>query len=306
MSRRDATKLIEAWLEDGPDRAPDRILAKLAGDMESTPQIREVGVNRMLGGAIAAAALAAVVLAMSVVWTGAERPTGVVPTAPASAIPKAEWTPAPPLHTHYAAGHAGHFAIATANIGVEYTVPAGVELMVESFRDAAGFAVGAEGFSYGFVLNETNTDASFVPGARGVVVADITRGIWQRNGTGAPLDEPRAVLEGLAADTQATGTIAETDIDGHPALTARLPAHRADTYFRIHPSGRSGGTVYFSHPSSVTLVEVGDLLLLIQVWAGSDAELDAWMPVATTFIDSFRIVRTVPMEPEADHGPRAP
>jgi hypothetical protein len=33
--------------------------------------------------------------------------------------------------------------------------------------------------------------------------------------------------------------------------------------------------------------------VLIQIWAGSDAELDAWMPMAMAFVDSIEFTPKV-------------
>jgi hypothetical protein len=64
-----------------------------------------------------------------------------------------------------------------------------------------------------------------------------------------------------------------------------LPSH----IDRVGPSGRDC-LVDFSRPNLTSLVDVAGQVVLFQIWATSDAELEAWLPDARAFIESMRIV----------------
>ena len=83
------------------------------------------------------------------------------------------------------------------------------------------------------------------------------------------------------------GAIVETTFDGRPAAAAQLPGFGGTD---IHPGGLSRPYVGVTWPGRLTVTEVEGTTIFIFVWARTQQELDAWLPVADGFVGSIHFV----------------
>lgn len=188
-------------------------------------------------------------------------------------------------------------AVATSFISpFEYTIPAGlaVTLALEE-RDIIGWVEGAivaesNGAPIGY--HDWQSGAS---DAQGIVIASAEQA-WSHSSIGrfAVRHAPADLLADLR-DTAAIGIgeITEVTLDGRPALMAEIdPARKAGT--DLHLTGDmcciSRDYIMLNVPSRVMVLEVGEITILIQIWARTADDLAAWMPAATGFVDSIRFV----------------
>lgn len=187
-------------------------------------------------------------------------------------------------------------------IGLDYVIPDGVTFDVHDESSGTvgngliAFTEGGPG-PYGYV--ETRTSSRFVSGARGVVIADVTGAVVLHGEADPELrDDPAGFLADLGAKSVfLVEAVRETQL-------GELAAHAAfvtlDRHWYSHLDFPDhGGSVDFAHPSFVLVTQVEDALLLVQVWAETREELEAWLPTAMQFVDSVRFTHYngVPLPP---------
>jgi hypothetical protein len=127
---------------------------------------------------------------------------------------------------------------------------------------------------------------------RGIIVA-AGKNPWSHSASGRFLlrTTPAGFLDDLRTTGEVPmGEVAETTLDGRPAMTARLAASVSnDIHVTGSTIGLTGGAGYvlLNGPAHITVAEVDGWTLFILAWARSDEDLDAWMPTADAFISSM-------------------
>ncbi len=87
--------------------------------------------------------------------------------------------------------------------------------------------------------------------------------------------------------------VASTTFDGRPALTTSFLSRRNSCSGEVHYDdgpARNGEFINITMASQMTLFEVGDQTIVVDIWARDDAEFDAWLPEATQFVESIHFV----------------
>jgi hypothetical protein len=139
----------------------------------------------------------------------------------------------------------------------------------------------------------TDDGVEYPRGISFAVVADAwTHG---QGGRTEVRESPAELLDDLhTIGGVAFGEPATTSLDGRSAIAVTVSqdamqgAH--DVHVGGHLSGLSVDYVVLSLPTRLTLVDVNGVTLLVAVWALSDDELAAWLPVATPIVDSIRFL----------------
>ncbi|HYN70451.1 MAG TPA: hypothetical protein VEX41_09600 [Candidatus Eisenbacteria bacterium] len=286
---------IEFWLDEGPDRAPDALLASTLAPIPVMAQRRRslVALGRLTVRVEALARLAvaaALVIAVAGIAGFAVRggPSGAGPTSSASPSPTAAQSPLPlpsgvsftnagPLGvgTGREAGKAGTYQTLIFRPVVRFTVPAGwsVNNIVNTFvgggEELAGIPIG-------------NGDGVIV------VTAPTTVDPPAPGDPGSPV--PADLLAWLATDTQLTltsgptpvtiGGIGGNEIEGSLAATARLDPvdgfYRPVDWLPLLPR----------HHLRIAVVQVGGQQVLVATVANADV-FETFRVEADAVIGSF-------------------
>ena len=173
-------------------------------------------------------------------------------------------------------------------ISVEYTLPPGADFAAASQPGVVGLALGgAAGLSY---------ESGPFEAGRGIIIAEALSATAHGDVVRPPFGtDARSILIGIEAQNQFVLT--SYPGSGPSGLLSRgvmviveqnigsLPSH----IDRVGPFGRDC-LVDFSRSNLTSLVDVAGQVVLFQIWATSDAELEAWLPDARAFIESMRIV----------------
>jgi len=125
-------------------------------------------------------------------------------------------------------------------------------------------------------------------GDHGVMVASVDPAWGHGNGRVFLAKDPEGFLRDLSDKIGLTvGTIDATTLDGQPAMTATSDGSSTDLHLRSNINGLAGGDGLFldGHDRLIT-ARVGGSLVLVEIWASSEARLDAWMPDAQRLVDS--------------------
>ena len=89
------------------------------------------------------------------------------------------------------------------------------------------------------------------------------------------------------------GAIAETTLDGRPAVTTRLPGNGgSDIHVNGHMQGLSGTFAIVTIPSRLIVGEIDGTTVFILIWARTSADLETWMPEADAFVRSIHFLPT--------------
>ncbi len=145
-------------------------------------------------------------------------------------------------------------------------------------------------------------DGKLLPGVRGITVAStdgavthpcpIVDGGSSRVPVGAP---PQAFLDDLRRIAGiGLGEPSPSTVGDRPALAVTVdPGVASCEYgdFHVANAGIGSGYVDLNVPSRLWLVEVDGLTVVVQVWAGTDDDLAAWLPIASEFLDSVHFVQ---------------
>lgn len=268
-AKRDPDAIVRAWIDAGPRDLPDASRYSISTTARTLPQRRP---RSVLPIALGGLAVAAAVVAVAVFAT----------------LPR----PAPPLYGSATLG------TTTGSLEVTYTVPEGLDLSVDDAlasptqndarRALIGLTEGGVG-AYGWgPLGESGLD-DFTPGARGVVIADVTdtklHGLF-----GQPLGTDAATFIQVLDDSDSWDVrdISETQVDGRPAVEGRL-VQTAESWTHLDTVDSEGTFIDIAHPSQLIVTDVGDALVLIQIWAGTDKELAEWIPTARELVTSIEL-----------------
>ena len=101
--------------------------------------------------------------------------------------------------------------------------------------------------------------------------------------------EARLFLEDLRtiADVE-TGEPVETMFDGWPAIATTIDPASAQCEvadYHVNGSNIEGGWVDLMLPSRLVVADVDGMPIVLQVWASTQADLEAILPAATSFLD---------------------
>ena len=181
----------------------------------------------------------------------------------------------------------------------DYAVPAGIELTPISPWSPA--LIGwAEGRPFAPAASPTEPNSGLAAPAwatRGIVIASGESAWSHGTNLRIPLREAPSEFVADLRDIGGIRTIGEiiaTTLDGRPALTLDIDPAMADA-FDIHVNGSmtglSGDYFLLTPPFRLLVAEIDDLTVLVQIWARTDEDLVAWMPLATQVIDSIDFVQ---------------
>jgi hypothetical protein len=309
MNDRLATeRTLAAWfsLED-PGRAPEdlsdtiirttarmaprpRWLAGLIGHHVAPIDSADRGaVTRRSALAVAVAALLAILAGAVFVGSGSQGPTQdpavvvpvVAPSRSASPGDRDVISPATCISAMATVLQPGFASLGDeSSVSVTYIVPEGLSLE----------ALGDNGY-----ISFREADAATSP-TRGVEVSDVSHAVLH----GSLVDRPFLGTDAASflEDLRDTSEFTVTELT--PArLGVDLEAVRADVSAEHLPAdvwshidrlygGERVCALEFAMPSRVTVADVGDATIAVQVWATTRPELEAWLPTAMSLIDSFR------------------
>ena len=302
--RRMIDQRLAAWLEGQADARPpaytDRLLARTARARQRPAwRSRELWLpswpTSAQGSPTVRLALLAALVAAALVGTALS--VGSVVTRPPVLPPDARGIasapvalPSPPC---WPGGGTplqpnGVAKLSTADLQLEYRIPGGLDLEVATAMGAVGFGDRVSGLSYGDERHETG--GTIVPGARGVIVADVSRTRVHNPAAGPPLlgSDPATFLADLDATRHFTvRLLGERGVGSSAGLAAVVvPAPRE--WSHIDRDGECA--LEFGYPSEAIAVDVGGRLVLVQIWARSEEDLRAWKPLAETLIETFEFV----------------
>jgi hypothetical protein len=172
----------------------------------------------------------------------------------------------------------------------DYVIPEGwAPNVVYSHPPLAMFAEADPGWAFGDLQHS---------GSRGILVADVTS-VWVH---GCPPSASYLPVGGEGAsafltDVQAMGgldfeDLTVTKVDGHQAIEALSLSSGRCGVDDIHIEGLPSFEDYIDLgiPSRLTVADIDGRSILVQVWAGSEFDLEEFLPIADEFIDSIHFV----------------
>lgn len=306
---------IAAWLDDGPSSLSAALRSAVKSTARSTPQRRVVRValpdRRSLRLLAITAALLVVALPLALVAGGARLfsvPQPTVNPQPTlhlqpTLAPSLEPTPgvATPAPSNQPGPGAAVIRRPWLTLSFTYRIPEGQVLafsgagqeQVESrrvgyvwFTEGAPWAYGTPPVPLSYPADQSPPpDPTFVVGSRGVIVEEVTNAIAHFTNYAALGSDAASFLAGMAANEQfRVGTVSATTLDGVPALTALV----TQGHFDIHHGPGVTTSVNFALPSRVIVADIDGAIVMVQIWAGSEQELDAWLPRAMEFVSTMR------------------
>ena len=276
---------IAAWLADGPRALPDAVRYQISAQVADTPQRTAARWAGRPAWTTLLAAAAMLALAITATY-GVARYIGDMPR---------------PTNVLEGPVQSATLVREERELTFTYRLPADVDFVVDrslngtatenySPSGVIGFTVGGPGM-YGW--RETGTSSTFVEGARGIVVADVTDAQSQHEQPNVRLgDDPETFFARLdSTQNFAVADIQAAELGGVPALSARVVAD-PKRYSHLDLPSVSGGygrsSVDFRHPSRALVAQIGDALVLVQIWAGTEDDLEEWLPTAMSFVGSLR------------------
>ena len=134
-----------------------------------------------------------------------------------------------------------------------------------------------------------------LPGRRGVVIANPSTGAFSHScpsGARMPIrQDPEVLLDDLHAATGLTIRRREhVTFDGRAAVAADVDRSTAPCdYGDLHTAGGifAGLSAPANTPSRWILTDVGGKTVVLEAWAATPEELEAWLPTATRFLDGI-------------------
>ena len=182
-----------------------------------------------------------------------------------------------------------------ATRGLEYRIPDGLDLQPVAGSGAMLAFVPAGQSPY-----ERDEKDRFLPGTRGVTLAAtraaVTHPCPPVNGgpSRVPIREP---ADEFIEDLRTLGGAglsepAPVQFDGRPAIEVRVdPSKNRCEFVDFHVSGGSIGSGYvvLDVPSRLILTRIDDTTMVLQVWAATQDDLEAWLPAANEFLDTITL-----------------
>jgi len=125
------------------------------------------------------------------------------------------------------------------------------------------------------------------PGARGVKIANVA-GATAHYSNDRPMGvDAASFLNGLATHPVLAldvGVVTTTRIGTHPALTADIRSTDSQAHL-----DKGGVMIDLWPPSRLLVTDVGDAIVLVQVWAVTEADLANWLPDAERLLSSIEL-----------------
>jgi hypothetical protein len=202
-----------------------------------------------------------------------ETPTVTAVSSPTTRPGQGPWV----FHTN-AAGPA---------LRVDYALPDGIELLVERDPRYLSFTDGPQ--TYGF-----SPAGEGRPDGRGIRIIDVAA-VRPHFNHGLPLGvDAASFMDGLATNQVVGGSIGPvqpTILGGLPGLTGDLlPAAKRIHMDAFGPATQQGILqVDLWSPSRLIVANVDTAIVLVQIWADSEAAMASWLEASQPLIDSFRI-----------------
>ena len=301
---------IAAWLADGPSSLSASARDAVKSTARRTPQRRVVRIalpeRRPLRLLAIAATLFVVALSLVLVAGGARlftipQPTVAPSTAPTTVV--ATPSPSDPVGPGSAVIRRPWLTLSFAyrvpeELGLDFS-GSGQE-QVESlnvgyvwFTEGAAWDYGVPPPPSSYPADESPPpDPTFIPGSRGVVVEEVTNAVAHFTGYAILGTDAASFMAGMAANEQfRVGTVSASTLDGVPALTADVTSGHFDI---LDGTTMVAGSLMFGRPSEVIVADLDGAIVLVQIWAGSAAELEAWVPKAMEFVSTMHFEVTRP------------
>jgi hypothetical protein len=289
----DFDRRLGEWLEDGAQTVPDWLVEQALDQAHATPQLgagiqwpwvpHSVGRLRLGVTALVLATLVAITVGVGSNRSPQLPSRLVVPDA------RACWSDGRPLTLAIQ----DPMAIPDADVRVHLREVQQVISSAQAMPGVLGLGDGVPGLSYGY---EEDGDAVFVSSAaRGIVVAEVTSAQSHGSLAGVRLGEtPESFVAGLR-DIAGYTVLDPTRVRfaDYPAVAAHVSVASSGWKHidRRSSEGDLDCVVDFTLPSRVTVVDVDDLLVLVQVWAASEEGLRPWLPIADAALASMRLSR---------------
>jgi hypothetical protein len=280
--------VIAGWLDDGPERLSGAIRGLVAERARATRQRHPSAIWRaatndarwlLVAAAVVALLASLAIMSGSVPWRDLAPPTPTIgPVEP------------PPLEQ-------GILETGRDPLAFEYVVLPDLALerhdasSADNERGWIAFTAGGPG-PYGIPAPSGGSEAepTKVPGARGVVVAVVTGARPHFNNDLPAGVDAASFIEGLRNNRHGFFTVGEVRagrIGTLPALRADIQGQHLDI---PHATKGSVLSVDFSPPSRVLVADHDGEIVLVQVWAATTADLEAWWAEAQPFLESIRFV----------------
>ena len=286
---------IATWLADGPVAATEETRRIISATIRQARQGHPIGTvqiarqSRLVAAAALLVALVALAVSVGGLWP-------LVPFESPSPAPGSLPPVLPSARVEVSASPNPTRGTATLDrprrqITFTYELPAELGLRPREF----GF-VGVVGF-----VSTTLPVPSFPPAdavieafleERGIAVADVTGNVEHGNYEPHPAFGKSAAefLTGLdASDYFVVEDRERASIGDVPGWSARVTTEgEGPTHIDTGPGGGREGSVELGVPNVIFVADVGDAIVLVEIWAKTPEELADWLPRALPFVDSIR------------------
>ena len=232
------------------------------------------------------AALAAAIVAAS----GLAACSSVIPPTSMPSAPAADGSPAASLVAPPTAEASRAWTFQTTASGpivhVVYALPPDLELAVGEYGQY--FAITSGAMSGGF-------KSRGLAEAAGIRIVDVTTARPHYNG-GRPLgDDAASFISGMATNPRvplsSVSPVSRDRLAGMPAWSIDMTGPDGELV-HLDAVGGSGGlglSIDLAAPSRLIAVDIGSVIVLVQVWAGPDRAFKAWVADAQPILDSLRL-----------------
>jgi hypothetical protein len=278
---------IAAWLADGPVVANVQTRRAIAAAVRRTRQqgtVRPIDIarqSRLLAAAALLIALAALALS-----AGGLRLVVPVETPTPTATDGADSTPPPVSPVSVAT-----LVRVERQIRFTYEMPEGLDIILVDEPNNVGRVAFNSARASGW---PESAMATVEPGAHGVAVADVTGASEHGSAQPHPLFGATAAefMSGLDASPYfVVNNLDTASIGGLPVLSGRVtPEGEWFTHIDIvNPTGKAT-SVEFGTPNMIFVSDVGEAVVLVEIWADTPEAFADWLPRALPFVESIRFV----------------
>lgn len=274
LEYRHPDRSIAAWLAEGPTTATSETRRAIAAGVRLTPQRRSAGPMEIARASRLLAAVALLVAGLALV-------VAVVGTM----LPYPAPSPSPSPSADDPARRNGTLERADRDTAFSFIAPRGWDVAPVVLPDNLGAVVFASG----------PIDAFFAPvdaRTHGVTIADVGGATEHGSLNTAP---PFGATAGdfiARLDASAGFDVLEL----RRSRVGELPAWAGtvtptgdgwDHIDTTTPRGKDA-VASFAAPNLTFVIDVGETVVLVSIWAGAQEDLDAWLTTAMTFVDSLR------------------